>query len=53
MDVDLSTNLYALLPLSTPLYAGQVGIGVSSRLMHPAVITRHWKREALPGATTR
>ena len=48
MDVDLSTNLYALLPLSTPLYAGKVGIGIGSRLMHPAVITRQWKREALP-----
>jgi hypothetical protein len=45
--VDLSTNLDALLPLSTPRYAGQAEIGIGSRLMHPAVITRQCKREAL------
>ena len=49
MDVDLSTNLDALLPLSTPLYAGQADIGVGSRLMHGAVVSRQWKRNALPG----
>jgi hypothetical protein len=48
MDVDLSTNLDALLPLSTPLYAGQADIGVGSRLMHGAVVSRQWKRDALP-----
>ena len=31
-----------------PLYAGQADIGVGSRLMHGAVVSRQWKRDALP-----
>jgi glycosyltransferase involved in cell wall biosynthesis len=47
MDVDLSTNLSALLPLITPLIAGDAEIGIGSRLMRGATVTRQWKREVL------
>jgi hypothetical protein len=54
MDVDLSTNLYALLPLNTPLYAGQADIGVGSGLMHGAAVTPGNESEMRsPGATSR
>ena len=47
MDVDLSTNLDALLPLIGPLVAGACDITIGSRLMKGAVVTRQWGREIL------
>jgi len=47
MDVDLSTDLRAFLPLVKPLVAGDADVAVGSRLRTGAVVTRQWKRELL------
>lgn len=45
MDVDLSTDLKALLPLVAPLVSGHSDIGIGSRLASGARVKRQWKRE--------
>ena len=47
MDVDLSTNLWAFLPLVTPLATGHSDIAIGSRLLKGAQVTRRWKREVI------
>src|SRR5439155_1457575 len=45
MDVDLSTDLAALLPLVAPLVAGESDVGIGSRLARGAQTRRGVKRE--------
>ncbi len=45
MDVDLSTDVKAFLPMVAALATGHSDIATGSRLMHGAQITRQWKRE--------
>jgi putative flippase GtrA/glycosyltransferase involved in cell wall biosynthesis len=45
MDVDLSTNLNALLPLVAPLLSGHSDVAIGSRLSRSARVTRGPKRE--------
>ncbi len=45
MDVDLSTNLDALLPLVAPLISGHSELAIGTRLHHAARVTRSGKRE--------
>jgi glycosyltransferase involved in cell wall biosynthesis len=47
MDVDLSTDLDALLPLIGPLLSGHADVGIGSRLAPGARVTRGPKREAI------
>lgn len=47
MDVDLSTNLKAFMPLVEPLVQGQADIGIGTRLDPHARVTRQWKRELI------
>jgi glycosyltransferase involved in cell wall biosynthesis len=47
MDVDLSTDLAALLPLVAPLLSGHSDIAIGSRLSHTAHVVRGPKREFL------
>ncbi len=47
MDVDLSTNLWAFLPLVAPLASGHSDLAIGSRLLKGAMVTRQWKREAI------
>jgi glycosyltransferase involved in cell wall biosynthesis len=47
MDVDLSTNLWSLLPLVAPLTTGHSDVAIGSRLLKGAMVTRRWKREAI------
>lgn len=47
MDVDLSTDLSAFVPLIAPLLAGEADVATGSRLRQGAVVTRQWKREVL------
>ncbi len=47
MDVDLSTNLWSLLPLVAPLATGQSDVAIGSRLLRGAMVTRQWKREVI------
>ena len=47
MDVDLSTDLAALLPLVAPLIAGQADLAIGSRLARGARVVRGLKREVL------
>ena len=47
MDVDLSTDLAAFLPLVTPLLRGQSDLAIGSRLARGAQVTRSPKREAI------
>jgi putative flippase GtrA/glycosyltransferase involved in cell wall biosynthesis len=47
MDVDLSTNLNALLPLVAPLLAGHSDIAIGTRLGRGSRIVRRPKREVL------
>jgi putative flippase GtrA len=46
-DVDLSTDLAALLPLVAPLVSGHSDVAIGSRLAHGARIVRGPRREAL------
>jgi glycosyltransferase involved in cell wall biosynthesis len=45
MDVDLSTNLKAFMPLVEPLVNGQADIAIGTRLDPQARVERQWKRE--------
>jgi len=45
MDVDLSTDLHALLPLLAPLLSGHSEVAIGSRLARGAQVTRGPKRE--------
>jgi glycosyltransferase involved in cell wall biosynthesis len=47
MDVDLSTNLGAFMPLIEPLLDGTTGVAIGSRLLKGARVTRQWKREVI------
>ncbi len=47
MDVDLSTDLRALLPLVAPLISGHSDIAIGTRLAHASRVTRGPKREAI------
>ena len=47
MDVDLSTDLKALLPLVAPLLSGHSDIAIGSRLARGARVTRGPKREII------
>jgi glycosyltransferase involved in cell wall biosynthesis len=47
MDVDLSTDLDALLPLVAPLISGHSDVSIGSRLTHGARVRRGWKREVI------
>jgi glycosyltransferase involved in cell wall biosynthesis len=47
MDVDLSTNLRAFLPLVAPLATGHSDVAIGSRLLKGAVVTRQWRRELI------
>ncbi len=47
MDVDLSTNLWAFLPLVAPLTTGHSDVATGSRLLKGAMVTRRWKREVI------
>jgi len=47
MDVDLSTNLNALLPLVAPLLSGHSDLSIGSRLAHGARVVRTPKREVI------
>jgi putative flippase GtrA len=45
MDVDLSTDLAALLPLVAPLVSGHSDVAIGSRLTPDSSVARHPKRE--------
>jgi putative flippase GtrA len=47
MDVDLSTDLRALLPLVAPLLSGHSDVAIGSRLAHGAHVVRGPKRELI------
>ncbi len=47
MDVDLSTDLQALLPLVAPLLSGHSDVAIGSRLAHGARVVRGMKREII------
>jgi putative flippase GtrA len=47
MDVDLSTDLKALLPLVAPLLSGHSDLAIGSRLRHDARVVRGPKREVI------
>ncbi len=47
MDVDLSTDLSALLPLVAPLLSGHSDLAIGSRLMRGARVQRSLKRETI------
>src|SRR6266446_1162435 len=47
MDVDLSTDLGALLPLVAPLVSGHSDIAIGSRLAPGSHVARHPKRELI------
>jgi glycosyltransferase involved in cell wall biosynthesis len=47
LDVDLSTNLSALLPLVAPLVSGHSEVAIGSRLARGARVRRQWRRELL------
>ncbi|HEY7630940.1 MAG TPA: dolichyl-phosphate beta-glucosyltransferase [Thermoleophilaceae bacterium] len=50
MDVDLSTDLNALLPLVAPLLSAHSDLAVGSRLIHGARVERCFKREFISRA---
>lgn len=50
MDVDLSTNLDAFLPLVQSILEGPYDVAIGSRLMRGARVTRQWKRELISRA---
>ncbi|MEU8224741.1 bifunctional glycosyltransferase family 2/GtrA family protein [Kribbella sp. NPDC048915] len=47
MDVDLSTNLNALLPLVAPLLAGHSDVAIGTRLANSSRVVRRPKRELI------
>ena len=52
MDVDLSTDLNALLPLVAPLISGHSDLAIGSRLARSSRVVRGAKREFISRATT-
>jgi len=50
MDVDLSTNLEAFLPLVQSIVTGSYDLAIGSRLLRGARVTRQWKRELISRA---
>jgi putative flippase GtrA len=50
MDVDLSTDLRALLPLVAPLLSGHSDVAIGTRLAHGARVVRGPKREVISRA---
>ncbi len=50
MDVDLSTDLRALLPLLAPLLSGHSQVAIGSRLAHGSRVARGAKREVISRA---
>jgi glycosyltransferase involved in cell wall biosynthesis len=50
MDVDLSTDLRALLPLVAPLISGHSDVAIGTRLAHGARVVRGPKRELISRA---
>jgi glycosyltransferase involved in cell wall biosynthesis/putative flippase GtrA len=53
MDVDLSTDLDALLPLVAPLLSGHSDVAIGSRLAHGARVVRGPKREFISRSYNR
>jgi glycosyltransferase involved in cell wall biosynthesis len=53
MDVDLSTDLRALLPLVAPLISGHSDVSIGTRLAHGARVVRGPKRELISRAYNR
>jgi glycosyltransferase involved in cell wall biosynthesis len=53
MDVDLSTDLRALLPLVAPLISGHSDVAIGTRLSHSARVVRGAKRELISRAYNR
>ncbi len=53
MDVDLSTDLRALLPLLAPLVSGHSDVAIGSRLAHGATVVRGARRELVSRAYNR
>jgi glycosyltransferase involved in cell wall biosynthesis len=53
MDVDLSTDLAALLPLVAPLMSGHSDVAIGTRLHPAARVTRSAKRELISRAYNR
>jgi glycosyltransferase involved in cell wall biosynthesis len=53
MDVDLSTDLAALLPLVAPLLSGHSDLAIGSRLARGASVTRSRRRELISRAYNR
>jgi glycosyltransferase involved in cell wall biosynthesis len=53
MDVDLSTDLRALLPLVAPLLSGHSDVAIGTRLAHSARVVRGPKRELISRAYNR
>jgi putative flippase GtrA len=53
MDVDLSTDLKALLPLLAPLISGHSDVAIGTRLARGARVTRGAKREFISRAYNR
>jgi putative flippase GtrA len=53
MDVDLSTDLRALLPLVAPLLSGHSDVAIGTRLAHGARVVRSPKRELISRAYNR
>src|SRR3954451_14950516 len=53
MDVDLSTDLRALLPLVAPLLSGHSDLAIGTRLAHGARDVRGRKRELISRASNR
>jgi len=47
MDVDLSTNLSAYVPMIESIATGGYEVAIGSRLKHGAQVTRQWKRELI------
>ena len=47
MDIDLSTDLAALLPLVAPLVSGHSDLAIGTRLARKAVVQRGFKRELI------
>ena len=47
MDIDLSTNLDAFVPMITPLVTGDAAIAIGSRLMKKSQTTRGLKRDII------
>jgi glycosyltransferase involved in cell wall biosynthesis len=53
MDVDLSTDLVALLPLVAPLLSGHSDVAIGTRLHRGSRVTRSLKRELISRAYNR